>query len=118
MKTFSILTYNFVSIPFFSKSLRKRTFALIKEIEKIRPDIICFQELWWGGIRNKIIDGLKSLGYDFYFPKPGRLFNGLLTCSRRKIKGIKALNLKPTINGLNRLWIEFLGAKGYSLTEI
>jgi endonuclease/exonuclease/phosphatase family metal-dependent hydrolase len=114
----SVLTFNFISLPLISKNLNNRLSFLLKELTRIRPDIICFQELWWQPTRKKISNSLKSLEYKCYYPTPGPLFNGLLTCSRSRINPIKALNLKPNLNIFNRFIIESLGAKGYSLVEL
>ena len=117
-KNLSILTFNFVSIPFVSKNLRIRLDCLVKEIKRIQPDIICFQEIWLGYIRKRLIFSLRPLGYQFYYPTPGAFFNGLLTCSKYNFSPVKALDLKGTFNGFNRLLIESLGSKGYSLIKI
>ena len=65
MKALSILDFNFLGIPFFAKNYRKRLKLLIKEVVKVNPDMVCFQELWFRQTRNYLLRKLRKAGFNY-----------------------------------------------------
>ncbi len=115
----SILDFNFLGIPVASKNYYQRLKVLIEEITKINPDILCFQEMWFGFTRNYLQKKLKPLGFNFFFHPVSRFrSNGLLTFSKKEILETKFFGFKPLFRGFDFSFFELMGAKGCSLMKI
>ena len=111
------LTYNFIGIPFFSKRYSRRLDFFTKELAKLQPDVICLQEVWLNSAKKKIINVLKDLDYQFYYPSLKFRLCGLLIGVKGKItkKGYVATN--PIIAGFDYSILEIFGSKGYAFVE-
>lgn len=117
--SFSILTFNFLGIPFLSRNYGRRLRYLTKQLQKIQPDIICLQEVWLRHTRKRLVSGLEKYGYrHFFHPTSGVRLNGLLTCSKHEIIRTDSADLKPVFSGMNLFLVETPGSKGYSLVTI
>jgi len=118
-ESISILTFNFLGIPFFSRNYQKRLQLLIEEVAKINPDVLCFQEVWLRQARSYLTKNLKPFGFEYSFHPTSKFrLNGLLTLSKKEISSPKSFVFKPLVKGFDFSFFELFGVKGYSLAKI
>lgn len=84
MQDLTILTLNTWGAPY-AKDIKGRMNAIVTEVTRLHPDIICLQEVFLSQYRQILLDGLhKTWQHAQYFPS-GLLGSGLLTLSRYPI---------------------------------
>lgn len=115
----SILSFNFLGMPFFSKNYRLRLEKLTEEMVKVDPDIICFQEVWLASTRKYLQENFKLLGFKYYFhPISGLRLNGFFVLSKLKMSAMDHWSSGINIRGFGNSLTEILGTKGFCLFKV
>lgn len=118
-ETLSVLSFNVLGIPFFTKNYASRLKKLVQEIAKLDPDVVCFQEVWLAATKNYLQKSLRPLGFQYFFrPTAGWRLSGLLIFSKHQIIERQSYFFSPTWEGVKLSLLQFLVAKGYCFVKI
>lgn len=114
-----VVTFNVWGIPFASTHRKERLAAVGPAVARLKPDVVAFQEAWYGGDRTAIVRVLKDAGlaHHRYF-RSGVMGSGLLVVSRYPIKEARfdAYRLSGKPHRLRHL--DWYGGKGFAIVTL
>jgi len=109
----SILSFNFLGVPLASRNYQKRLSKLVKEVVKINPDVLCFQEIWLPQARRYLVKNLIPFGFQHFFHPVSKFrLNGLFVLSKKRISEAESFTFKPLVKGFDFSLFELFGSKG------
>lgn len=113
-----ILTLNIWGVPW-AKHRSERIQMIANEIQKnLKPDILCFQEVYMPGDRRKLIELLKADFPHYHFFASGMIGSGLLTLSRFPIVDAAFHRFRMGGKPLDFAHGDYYAGKGIGLTRI